>query len=302
MSLRFLFTAFLFTSLAVVGQTVSNGTAPGPGLQGNSGYVIGPIGNGQVAASTVTFASPAPTAGVSEAGIAGISDHAPLPQGVQSTLGASTVVYSSASPTVFYANQGAVAGPEAAPETAVNDLAPSSYAGNNTSGAAPSMNALMSLGEVAAQNKARNGAQHARTYTNADVQKLISRRGVGNIMEAANRVPSGVMAPGQNPQAAASGAVPPQNTNSSTTAPNSAQSAAQSTNGAAPAGNTGNQGASSNEAQQNAGTTPQIRRTQPAETQENGQQLPATSTILPLLGLIGLASSGLGLWFRKSRR
>jgi hypothetical protein len=320
MSLRFFFTAFLFTSLAVVGQTVSNGTSsptsipPGPGLQGNSGYVIGPTGNGQVPASTVTFASPAPTTGISEAGIAGISDHTPLPQGVQSTLGASTVVYSSASPTVFYANQsatGVVGGPESASETPVSDLAPSVYAGTNTSAPASTANASLSLGEVATQNKSRNGAQRAHSYTNADVQKLISRRGTGNIMEAANRVPSGVMAPEQNPQAAASGTVPPQNTNSST-ASNAAQSTSQSASGSsaqgtptaqapAPAGgNSGNQSTAS--AQQNAGTTPQIRQTQPGEAQENGQQLPATSTILPLLGLIGLASGGLGLWFRRSRK
>src|SRR5205809_3053186 len=286
MSLRFFFSAFLFTSLAVIGQTVSNGTSsstsipPGPGLQGNSGYVIGPLGNGQVAASTVTFASPAPTAGISEAGIAGISDHTPLPQGVQSTLSASTVVYSSASPTVFYANQSApyaLAGPEAASETSVSDLSPSVYAGTNTSAPGSTTNASLSLGEVAAQNKSRNGAQRARSYTNADVQKLISRRGVGNIMEAANRTPSGVVAPVQN-------------TNSSA-ASNSTQSTSQSANAqaapTAPTGNSGSQTATSNEAQQqNAGTTPRIRQTQPGETQENGQQLPATSTILPLLGLI----------------
>ena len=125
-------------------------------------------------------------------------------------------------------------------------------------------------------------------------------------MEAANHAPSGVVAPAQNPQAASSGTVPPQNTNSST-ASNSTQSTAQSANvqatPAAPTGNSGSQTATSNEAQQqNAGTTPRIRQTQPGETQENGQQLPATSTILPLLGLIGLASGGLGLWFRKSRK
>ena len=30
--------------------------------------------------------------------------------------------------------------------------------------------------------------------------------------------------------------------------------------------------------------------------------LPATSTILPLLGLLGVASSGVGLWYRKHRK
>jgi hypothetical protein len=315
MSLRFLFTVFLFVSLSLagIGQTVSSPTivSPASGLQGNSGYVIGPIGNGQVAASTVTFASPAPTAGISEAGFAGISDHTPLPQGVQSTLPPSTVVVSSAgAPTVFYANQSApsaVAAPETAPETSVSNLAPSVYAGTNTSAPASASNASLSLGEVAAQNKTHNGAQRAHSYTNADVQNLISRRGGGNIMEAANRAPSGVLAPAQNPLVATTSTVPPQNTNSGT-APGSAQSAARSANGssaqeapAARAGNSASQTAPSNGVQQNAGTTPQIRQTRPEDKQENNQQLPATSTILPLLGLIGLVSSGLGLWFRKSR-
>src|SRR5258708_284866 len=99
---KFLLAITLFTSLALFGQMVSNGVPPGPGLQGNSGYVSGLAGNGQIAASTVTFASPAPIAGISEAGLAGISDHAPIQQGVQSTLVPSTVVYTSAPPTIFY--------------------------------------------------------------------------------------------------------------------------------------------------------------------------------------------------------
>src|SRR5437870_1011653 len=309
---KFLLTAFLSTSLALAGQTVS----PGSGLQSNSGYVIGPAGNGQVAASTVTFASPAPTAGISEAGIAGISDHAPIQPGVQSTLGPSTVVYSSAPPTVFYTSQpsanSAVAS-EITTEGAVNDLGSSFYAGAvNARSPAAGMNASLSLGEVAAQNKTRNGAQHARSYTNADVQKLLSRNGSGNVMEAANRAPSGVPAPAQNPQSPATGTVPAQNTNSSTTT-SSAQNIAQpapSGSGApvAQAGQLGVEQGAASQAQQNAetnsagnaGTTPRIRQTQ--RTQENAQQLPATSTILPLLGLIGLATSGAGLWYRKFRK
>jgi hypothetical protein len=293
-----LLTAFLFTSLALAGQTVS----PGPGLQSNSGYVIGPSGNGQVAASTVTFASPAPTAGISEAGIAGISDHTPIQQGVQSTLGPSTVVYTSAPPTVFTTSQpsanSAIAS-EITTESASNDLGASFYSGANAVSPASGMNASLSLGEVAVQNKTRNGAQYARSYTNTDVQKLLSRNGSGNVMEAANRAPSGVPEPTQNIQVATS------------SSQNVAQPAQNSSNTpAAEPGNSGvGQGAAANQTQQNAessagnaGTTPQIRQTQSADTQGNAQQLPATSTILPLLGLIGLASSGVGLWYRKSRK
>jgi hypothetical protein len=294
---RFLLTAFLSTSLALAGQTVS----PGPGLQSNNGYVIGPSGNGQVAASTVTFASPVPTAGISEAGIAGISDHTPIQQGVQSTLGPSTIVYTSAPPTVFYTGQPATnsaVASEVATESASHDLGASFYSGAaNAVSLAAGMNASSSLGEVAVQNKTRNGAQHARSYTNADVQKLLSRNGPGNVMEAANRAPSGVPAPAQNTQAASSS---PQNVGQP--AQNSSNTPAEGSPGVG-------QGAD-NQAQQNtqssagnAGTTPQIRQAQPTDMQENSsQQLPATSTFLPLVGLIGLASSGVGLWYRKSRK
>ncbi len=313
---KFLLTAFLSTSLALVGQTVS----PGPGVQGTNGYIIGPNGNGQVAASTVTFASPVPTAGISEAGIAGISDHAPIQQGVQSTLGPSTVVYTSAPPTVFYTSQPAANSAvtsQVTPESAVNDLGASFYSGTgNAVGSTPGINASLSLGEVAAQNKSRNGAQRARSYTNADVQKLISRNGNGNVMEAANRAPSGISAPEQSTQASNSVGTSAQNTNSNPVASSDQNATHQpmngsSTQGAPASSQVGNsvseqssraQSTVSNDAQQNAGTTPQMRQTQPRDSQENGRQLPATSTMLPLLGLIGLASSGAGLWYRRSRR
>jgi hypothetical protein len=295
---KFLLTAFLSTSLALAGQTVS----PGPGLQSNSGYVIGPSGNGQVAASTATFASPVPTAGISEAGIAGISDHTPIQQGVQSTLGPSTIVYTSAPPTVFTTSQpsanSAVAS-EVTTESASHDLGASFYSGAaNAVSLAAGMNASSSLGEVAVQNKTRNGAQYARSYTNADVQKLLSRNGSGNVMEAANRAPSGVPATAQNTQVA-------------TSSPQNVDQPAQN-NSNTPAAEPGSPGVgqgAANQTQQNAesnagntGTTPQIRQAQRNDTQGNGQQLPATSTILPLLGLIGLATSGVGLWYRKSRK
>src|SRR5258708_44469 len=157
---KFLSAAFLFTSfLALAGQTVS---------QSNNGYVIGPNGNGQVAVSTVTFASPAPTAGISEAGIAGISDHTPIPQGVQSTLGPSPVVYTSAPPTVFYTSQPALnsansaAASEVATKSAANDLGPSFYTGAaNAARSAPDINPSFSVGEIPVQTKARTCAHPA---------------------------------------------------------------------------------------------------------------------------------------------
>ena len=311
MSPRAFLPAFFFISLAVAGQTAS----PAPGLIVNGGYVVGPIGNGQVAASTVTFGSPAPTAAASVSGIAGISDHAPLQQAAPTNMPAPTVVYTTAAPTnVVYTNQSGAnaAGTQEATPAPVNDLAPSFYAGSNAAGTAGS-NGSLSLGEVSALNKARNGAQHARTYTNADVQRLISHQGAGNIMEAANRPPVGIAAPVENPQASINTASP-QNTagsanatsaqsQASTTQPNPPQSTTAPPQGTASAeANAANQSAASNETRQNSGTTPQIAQPQQTETQPNNQQLPATSTILPLLGLLGITASGVGLCFRRFRK
>jgi len=306
MSPRALLPAFFLISLAVAGQTAS----PAPGLIVSGGYVVGPIGNGQVAASTVAFGSPAPTAAASVSGIAGISDHAPLQQAAPTNMPAPTVVYTTAAPTnVVYTNQSGAnpAGTQEAAPAPVNDLAPSFYAGS-TAGS----NGSLSLGEVSALNKARNGAQHARTYTNADVQRLMSHQGAGNIMEAANRPPVGIAAPVGNPQASTSTA--PQNTAGSanttsaqnlapTTPPNPPQSTTAPPQGTASAeANAANQSAASNETRQNSGTTPQIAQPQQTETQPNNQQLPATSTILPLLGLLGITASGVGLCFRRFRK
>jgi hypothetical protein len=292
---KFLLAAIVSTSVAVFGQATTNG------------YVNGVTGNGQIAASTVTFASPATTAGISEAGVAGISDHTPPPP--IGTLVPSTVVYT---------NSGAnyMAAPEATAERPVTDLGPSMYVGNG----AASANALLSLGEVAVQNKVRNRAQNARSYTNTDVQRLLSRNGSGNVMEAANRTPSGIPAAAQNTQASATTTAPSQNISS--TASNSVQPVAPTNNSpAVPSGSgvqSGNSGTGqsampnateqSAEAQNaqtdnvaNAGTTPQIAQPRRSESQE-ANRLPATSTLLPLLGLIGLATGGAGLWYRRNQK
>ena len=327
---RFLLATIVSTSLAVFGQAVSNGTslpasAPGPG---NTGYVNGTGGNGQMA-STVTFASPAPAAGISEAGLAGISDHAPIQQGVQSTLAPSQMVYTSGPSTTFYAGAPSV-NPPITSETntpAPNNLGPSFYS-STASGSTPGtgMNVPLnllnpsSLGEVAVQFKTR--AHNARLYTNADLQQLIGRNGSGNVIVAANRAPSGAPASAQNTQQPIANTAPAQTTGN-TSATNSTQSDAQRANPGsatqseptAQAGNAGSdQNATSDQAGEvstaqnagnntsgNAGTTPQTRERQSGDDQAMNR-LPATSTILPLLGLIGLASSGAGLWYRRSRK
>ena len=56
------------------------------------------------------------------------------------------------------------------------------------------------------------------------------------------------------------------------------------------------------EATSSNATTPQINQNQQSNDAQGGSRLPATSTLLPLLGILGAVSGGIGLWFRKFRK
>jgi hypothetical protein len=56
------------------------------------------------------------------------------------------------------------------------------------------------------------------------------------------------------------------------------------------------------EATSSTATTPQINPNQQKNDTQGGSRLPATSTLLPLLGILGAVSGGLGLWFRRFRK
>jgi cobalamin biosynthesis Mg chelatase CobN len=58
-------------------------------------------------------------------------------------------------------------------------------------------------------------------------------------------------------------------------------------------------GAAATEAENS--TTPQINQSQQSNDAQGARRLPATATFLPLLGLLGLVSGGIGFWFRKFR-
>src|SRR5437660_3528218 len=122
------------------------------------GFITGGGTTGGVLLSTpfVSFPSPVPTAGISDAGRAGIGSNTST--GASGTAG-----------TTF--SNGVVINPAAlnGPGRLINDVGPSEFIGavNNNSGAAPS------LGEIAAQFKTRQNGQNARTLTNADIEKMI---------------------------------------------------------------------------------------------------------------------------------
>jgi len=264
------------------------------------------------ATPSATFAAPAPTAGISNAGRAGISNSAPLPSTVPSL--SDTVVYVTQPPVETVTtgvpvanvenstNNPAAAAPsgtpsEVAPENSesggrtMNDMGPSYYAD-----ALPSAG-NGSLGELSAHYKALKGTTNARMLTNDDVQQMVANK--NGVTVAKNMPPLGpgsLVQSGQAQQAGSQSAT--QNTQST---PQQEQNAANSQGGTPPPATSGKDQPSGGVSAENS-TTPQINQNQQSNDAQGSRRLPATATILPLLGLLGLASGGIGLWFRKFRK
>jgi hypothetical protein len=255
------------------------------------------------ATPSATFAAPAPTAGISNAGRAGISNSAPLPTTLPSL--SNTVVYVTQPPvetvttgvpaanaenTVNNPVTGARSGTpsEVAPENnesggrAMTDMGPSYYADTLSS---PDNG---SLGELSAHYKALKGTTNARMLTNDDVQQMVANK--NGVTVAKNMPPLGPGSLVQSGQAQPAGSQP---------ATQNAQSTQQGQNAANGQGGTPPP-ASSGVSAENS-TTPQINQNQQSNDAQGSRRLPATATILPVLGLLGLVSGGIGLWFRKFR-
>jgi hypothetical protein len=261
---------------------------------------------------TMTFAAPAPTAGISDAGRAGISNSAPLPSTFPSN---DTVVYYSQpgiQPTIMLPGTVEAAGPvattpanaatEAAPPEnataegsaqpesggrAFNDLGPSYFV--NT---VPSVNSE-SLGQVAARYKAK-ASLNAGTLTNQDVQQILNNK--AGVTMAKNMPPLG---PSEMPSGLTQGGA-------STSQPQSAPATAPTAQSTTPAGQPAQSGTTGTPppaaATAGATTTPQINPNQQSNDAQGKSKLPSTATLLPLLGLMGLMSGGIGLLVRKFRK
>lgn len=268
----------------------------------NNGSFGGFGGGGVLATPSATFASPEPTAGISDAGRAGVSTNSPVGAGVQNTSPNSTLVYTNASVINPQAiNTAALSGGRL-----INDLGPSVYIGSVEAGSRGlnAMNAATpgpSVAEIAARYKAPGATQNARTITNADVERILSEKtNSGTAIVARNTPPPGITPSSQQGNQPGTASQSSNQTSATTSAqtgnPQTGnQGAEQSTPATAAPSSNAQPGTSA------SGTTPEINQQQQSGNKGNGQ-LPATATILPLLGLLGVASGGVGLWYRKFRK
>jgi hypothetical protein len=256
----------LGNGLALYGGTV--------GYYGEGAAAGGPVLN----APAVSLESPVTTAGISNAGWAGISNNPAnaLPEA------SSPEPMAGFAPAISTGNAAAPYG-NAAPETAVTnaeeatagseprryDFGPS-YFGDypGDAGQARSV-AGMSLAQIAEYYKAIEARMTVRTYTNADIHPASSYQPPPNLSLSHE---DNLMAINRPPEPPAQNSVP------NATASNREMVPSQAA--AAPG-----------ESQQQ----------QPSSQSSNTKGLPASSSPLPLLGLLGVMAAGIGLWLRGLR-
>jgi hypothetical protein len=154
-----------------------------------------------------------------------------------------------------------------------------------------------SLGEVAAKYKSER-PQNIRTYTNADALRLSDGMNVHganvNPVSAQNSVPP---SPPLLPSASSG-------TQSSSSAQLSASARPSPGTPAPIAQASSGQSTAQASAEQNheSPTTPQVSESAASDQNSkanNGTRLPASATLLPLFGVLGIAFGAVGLWLRK---
>jgi hypothetical protein len=272
----------------------------------------------------LTYGAPPPTAGISNAGRAGISNYQPVPSvlpgqtdtvvyysqpGVlpQATAPATEVTAPATELTEPSPAESGEANPAPASESGgrvVNDLGPSYY---GEPGASPSG---QSLAQISAEFKARKATTNARMLSNQDVQQMLSSR--TGVTVARNMPPlgPGIPAPSGAPENSQEGTNPPgasqpaasQTAQSGTANPANQKGATGQTQAGTPppVDSTQSQPAGANATA--GATTPSVNPNQQSNDARGKSRLPATATFLPLLGLLGLVSGGIGLAFRKFRK
>jgi hypothetical protein len=120
---------------------------------------------GVPATPLATFATHEPTAGISNQGRLGVTGNTETTAGVVSTLTPPPLVYQNATIwSVPETPETPVAAQQPQEETMLVDLVPSSFVGATSQEKEPGI----SLGEVAAQYKAKRSAKSVRVFSNTD--------------------------------------------------------------------------------------------------------------------------------------
>ena len=244
----------------------------------------GPFGGPILMTPNASFPNPPPTAGISDAGRAGISANT-------SGAASETVPVTTTTTTTVTESVPASAVPSTAAPVEIaptNELNPSVSINNPSAVTAP-----IGVAEAANRYKTDKATFNARVLNNENVLLIVNRNSSDRSM-ALNMLPTEQNGQPQSADAQASSA--PQA--GSAQAGSAQAGSVQSSTAAAPSQA---QPANAQTNTDNA-TTPQINQNQESNDAQGTTRLPATATFLPLLGLLGLASGGFGLLVRKFRK
>lgn len=274
---KILLTAALVISTAVFGQGQSTtpSTSPAP--------VNGPFGGPILVTPSASFPNPAPAAGISDAGRAGISSETNSAAPVEAAAAPSGTTSVTTAPA---SESTSTLTPESG-NAAASDLIPSTSASSVSEIAAPG---AVSLAEISSRYKAEKGAHNARVLGNDDVEKMLANK--GGVTMAKNMPPLG-------PGAMEQGGQPPAAGTQTAATPAGTSSGSQLAN--QQAGTPPGESTAPDTSAENS-TTPRVNQNQQSNDAQGSRRLPATAGFLPLLGLLGLASGGIGFWFRKLRK
>jgi cobalamin biosynthesis Mg chelatase CobN len=154
-----------------------------------------------------------------------------------------------------------------------------------------------SLAEISSRYKAEKGSRNARILGNDDVEKMLSNK--GGVTMAKNMPPLGPGALEQGGQPQTAGAQTAGAQTAATSGGRQSASANQQA-GTPPVSSQGQSTAPDTSAENS--TTPRVNQNQQSNDAQGSKRLPATAGFLPLLGVLGLASGGIGFWFRKFRK
>jgi hypothetical protein len=254
----------------------------------NGTLMITPGSSGGVLSTpNATFAAPQPTAGISVLDRAGAS---PAGSPLQTEPENTTVFYSFA-PTVIpeygviathnYNESGS--GMAASGGRLIYDMGPSVFTGSGAVNAGQPAASGMSLADVANKYKQQRGQHRYKTYTNDDARHItenISFRGTTVSRLTFNRALQEDRAGAAQPATFADTGYEPATAESARPVMISMVLSPEQTGASAEQQSTATQDS-------------------PSQPRDNDRRLPATASLLPLLGLVGLVSGGAGVWLKR---